>query len=176
MNSRSAHKRRVNRVQPLAQAGRMRLGQALILLAVLIVIGVASRYSLTYRDTAGSTAAAPRAIDGTLSEVDFGFVELNPGLAVPITSYKHGGPMVLYPGEELRYQVLGDTAATIIELRVGGAATPLLDTDGKVPVAGLGKQPLPVTMVLQTTRLSLPGGAPARVSVKVQVFGATRPT
>lgn len=176
MTIRSTHEQRVNRAQPLAQAGRIRLGQAMILLAVLIVIGVASRYSLTYRGMAGSTAAAPSALDGTLSEVDFGLVELIPGLPVPITSYKHGGPMVLYPGEELRYQVLGDTAETKIELRVGDGATPLPDTDGKVPVAGLGKRPLPAMMVLRSTRLSLPGSAPPRVSVKVQVFGATRPT
>ena len=174
MSMASTPSRRVKWAQPLAQAGRMRLSQVMVLVAVLIVIGVASRYSLTYRSTAGSTVAAD-AVDGSPHEVDFGFVELNPGLPVPITSYKHGGPMVLYPGEELRYQVLGDVAATKIELRVGGAAMPLPEAEGKVPIAGPGKQPLPATMVLQSDRLSLPGGAPPRVSVKVQVFGTSRP-
>lgn len=176
MNMASTPSRRVKWVQPRAQAGRMRLSQAVILLAVLMVVGVAIRYSLPYRGTVGSTVAAADAPDSSPREVDFGFVELNPGLPVPITSYKHGGPMVLYPGDELRYQVLGDVAATTIELRVGGGATPLPGAGGKVPIGGLGKQPLPATMVLQSNRLSLPGGAPPRVSVKVQVFGASRPT
>lgn len=112
---------------------------------------------------------------GMLGEVDYGFVELNPGQAMPIPSYRHGGNMVLYAGEEFRFQVLADSEIPAIELRVGDSMQLLSASEGKLKIAGSANQPLPAMLFASGSRISLPGGAPPRLSIKVQVYGTARP-
>jgi hypothetical protein len=161
----------VQRLRHPSECGAVKPGHAWILaaLAVALVAGAVFRFG----DPGGGSAA-----DGVAAgsrEVDFGMVELNPALPMPITSYKHGGNMVVYAGEELRFQVLGDAPLPTIELRAGGATQVLQGSDGQVKVDGPAGKPLPAVMFAQGERLSLPGGAPPRVSVKVQVHGGERP-
>lgn len=160
-----------------AQSGSLKLSHALVLvLAVLaITVGVALKFGPSSSDGTSTATAPAGTANGGQREVDFGLVELNPGQPTPITSYKNGGNMVLYAGEELRFQVIGDAPLPPIELRAGGGVQALPGMGGKVQVAGPANQPLPAAMVAQGSRLSLPGGAPPRVSVKVQVYGAARP-
>lgn len=163
------------RCHPRAAPGRIAVAQVLWLAALLagiciiVALGFRDGGSLARRQAAVAPAAA------AVREIDFGFVELNPGLAVPVTSYKHGGPMKLYPGEAIQYQVLGDIASAQIELHAGGQVLPLQGSEGRLQVPGPDHQALPAAMLLRSSRLSLPGGAPPRVSVKVQVFGTARP-
>lgn len=159
----------------VAQSGFLKLSHALVLAVLVVAVGVALKFGPSSSDgTSAATAAAGTTNDGQ-REVDYGFVELNPGQPTPITSYKNGGNMVLYAGEELRFQVLGEAPLPSLELRAGGGVQALPGMDGKVQVAGPANQPLPAAMVAQGSRLSLPGGAPPRVAVKVQVYGAARP-
>ncbi len=162
----------VTDAQRAAQRGFLKLGHALILVALVIAIGVVLNYSLSSGDRAAPT---PSTANAGPREVDFGFVELNPGLPTPITSYKYGGHLVVYAGEELRFQVVGAAPLPPVELQVGEGRHTLPGTDGMLMVAGPANQPLSTAMVMQGSRLSLPGGAPPRVSVKVQVHGAARP-
>jgi hypothetical protein len=112
---------------------------------------------------------------GGIREVDFGFVELHPGQPAAVLSYKHGRPMVLYDGEEFHYQAHFDGPIPPLELRVGEEMQLLPGPAGKLTVAGPSNQPLPAVLVARGSRVSLPGGAPPRVSVKVQVLGVARP-
>ncbi len=155
-----------------AQLGFLKLGHALILAALVIAVGVVVKYGPSI--SGGTTGVTAGQTDGP-REVDFGFVELNPTQPTPITSYKNGGTMVLYAGEELRFQVIGDAPLPPIELRAGEGVQALPGTDGKVQVAGPANRPLPAALFAQGPRVSLPGGAPPRISVKVQVHGAARP-
>ena len=86
-----------------APLGFLKLRHALILAALAIAVGAGCGPS----DSGGATKGQSKATDGP-SEVDFGFVELNPEQPTPITSYKNGGNMVVYAGEEFRFQVVGD--------------------------------------------------------------------
>jgi hypothetical protein len=152
--------------------GRLKLGPVLLLVALVAGIGVALSY-LPSKGSAvpigqGAPASGPH-------EVDFGFVELNPGQPTPITSYKNGGTMVLYAGESLRFQLVGGATSPSIELRAGDGVQSLAGTAGEVPIAGPPGRPLPALMVAQGERVSLPGGAPPRISIKVQVYGGDRP-
>jgi hypothetical protein len=163
-----------NRSRHRMPRGFIKLNHALILAALVIVVGVVWQYAPS--NSGGNAPVAGQSTTGNdPREVDFGLAELNPGKPTPVTSYKNGGNMVLYPGEELRFQVVGDKPLPPIELRVGDSVQLLPGTDGKLQIAGPANQPLPAVMVWQATRLSLPGGAPPRVSVKVQVHGAARP-
>jgi hypothetical protein len=109
-----------------------------------------------------------------VGEVDFGFVELHPGKPGAVQSYKYAKPMVVYGGEQFEFRALSDYPIPPLELRAGGHIQPLPGIAGKVTIAGPPGQPLPVTLIAQGERVSLPGGAPPRVSVKVQVVGQAR--
>ena len=130
----------------------------------------------------GFQALNPVAIDAVagsqqapLSEVDFGMAELDPGgRPVPIASFKRGGPMVLFAGEELYFEALGDAPLPTLVLHAGATVQVLSGTSGRVTIAGPARQALPGALLAQGTRVSLPGGSPARVSVKVQVYGVAR--
>ena len=147
-----------------------------VLLLGLVIIG-AGTY-LKHRELSAHTpadVAGQNANNGVSGEVDFGFVEVNPGLPTSIPSYKHGGNMVLYAGEELRFQTLADSKTPTVELRVGKDVQLLSGSEGKVKIIGPPNQALPAVMFAEGSRMSLPGGSPPRLSVKVQVFGAARP-
>lgn len=143
-----------------------------LIIAALVAGGGAAVYF------ASSTANAPTAKPAATAapgEVDFGLVELLPGRQTPVVSYKQGGNMVLYAGEEFQFQVVGNDAVEGIELRVGDAKHLLTGKGGKVTIGGPANQPQPAIMVEQGNRVQLPGSAPTRISVKVQVYGPARP-
>jgi len=159
-----------------AQAGFLTMGRGLLLASVVIAAVLALKFVPSGSSTAGPPAPA-QAVDskGQMREVDFGFVELDPARPVGIASYKNGGNMVLYAGDEFRYQVLGDAPLPQIELRIGDSVQILPGAEGAVELGGPANVPLQAKLVAQGSRHSLPGGAPPRVSVKVQVYGAARP-
>jgi len=151
------------------------LGLAFALAIVIVGVGI---YLRGERADSSEAAAAPTRQQPTADvgrEVDFGFAELNPATPTSIASYKNGGNVVLYAGEELRYEVLGDHPLPPIELRVGDTVQTLSAADGKLPIAGPPGQAQPALLAAQGARYSLPGGSPPRVSVKVQVYGGTGP-
>jgi hypothetical protein len=175
-------------LSPQNSNGRRPWGKpaALLVAGVLIAVGIGVGAGLVPFKTAGTPAGADSGGGGSnstspvgtgvqLRELDFGFVELNPNLPTPITSYKHGGNMVLYAGEELRFQVLGDAPHPRIELHVGTQVQPMDGASGSLRVQLDAVGPVPARMLAQGSRHSLPGGAPPRVSVKVQVHGPPRP-
>ena len=172
MNMDFANSQQAYRLRRHSQLGFSKLGYALILVTVVIAVGAIIKFGPMPPDHANggqsNAAIGPR-------EVDFGFVELKPGLPTPITSYKFGGNMVLYAGEVVSYQVVGPAPLPAIDLRIGQDVHTLSGADGKLLVAGPANQALPAAVVAQNLRHSLPGGAPPRVSVKVQVQGAARP-
>jgi len=153
----------------------LKLSQGLALGLVVVAVGVHLKHGRLSDANTSAAPAAQGATGGGARELDFGFVELNPGQPTPIGSYKNGGNMVLYAGEELRFQVLGDAPLPPIELRTGDTVQLLPGPEGKVPIAGPPRQALPVLLTAQGSRLSLPGGAPPRIAVKVQVYGGARP-
>jgi hypothetical protein len=136
-----------------------------------------------YMKSSESHVVKPVAMDGAarsetahaIREVDFGFVELHHGKPGAVQSFKYGKPMVLYSGEELEFRALSDYPIPPLELRAGDQVQLLPEVTGKVTIAGPLGQPLPVTLTAQGERVSLPGGAPPRISVKVQVTGPARP-
>ena len=163
-----------------AQAGQFKMAHAWVLAGLLVAGGVALKFWLSPIAGAGRSDAALAKASTGLHEVDFGLVELTPSQSTPVTSYKNGGNMVLYAGEELRFEVLGgeglaEASLPTIELRTGSAAQLLPGTSGTLRVEGLAGQAMPATMMSQGSRHSLPGGPPPRVSVKVQVYGNDRP-
>lgn len=143
--------------------------------AVLIVLGLAGIVAGSgLGGLAGPTAPAP-AGGGAPGEVDFGFVELDHGgRAVAIASYKHGGSMMVHAGEVMHYQAIGDPPLPPLELHLAGRIVDLPGANGQISITGAAGQPQPAMMLAKGDRLSLPGGAPPRVSVKVQVTGAPR--
>jgi hypothetical protein len=108
-------------------------------------------------------------------EVDFGFVELDLGQPTAIPSYKYGRPMALYSGDDFEFQAHFAGTVPSLELRIGDDVQLLPGSAGKVKIVGPLNQPLPAVLLARGSRVSLPGGAPPRVSVKVQVFGVARP-
>ena len=148
----------------------------LAVLGVLaLAIGVAMR-SVELRDA--TPAASGSAVQGDARnerlEVDFGFVELDPGQPVAIPSYKSGKAMMLYSGDELEFRAFSDGPIALLELRVGEEVQLLPGATGKVEIVGPLNQPLPAVLLARGSRVSLPGGAPPRISVKVHVFGVAR--
>lgn len=125
--------------------------------------------------SAGAGDAVRSETGNILREVDFGFVELDPGQPVAVPSYKYGRAMVLYSGEDFEFHALSDGPIPPLELRVGDDVQLLPGSAGKVKIVGPLNQPLPVILLARGSRVSLPGGAPSRISVKVQVFGIARP-
>ncbi|MGI9436368.1 MAG: hypothetical protein ACR2Q4_16340, partial [Geminicoccaceae bacterium] len=82
----------------------------------------------------------------------------------------------VYAGEDFAYQVVADDEIPEIELHAGDSVQRLQGKDGKVRIEGPPNQPLPAVLVeLESDRQALPGSAPPRISVKVQVFGPRRP-
>ncbi len=163
-----------------AQAGQLKVAHAWVLAAMLVAGGVALKFGLSPNSGVGRTDAALAKASTGQHEVDFGLVELNPSQPTPVTSYKNGGNMVLYAGEELRFEVLGgqglaEASLPAIELRTEGSAQLLPGSSGTLRVEGPAGRAMPATMVSQGSRHSLPGGAPPRLSVKVQVYGNERP-
>lgn len=142
---------------------------AMVLLALAVLLAVAG-WLIQSRLT-GSPPAQAGAASGTSPEVDYGFVELDHGgVPVAVASYKHGGAMQVRTGQTLRYEVIGEAPLPPIELHLAGAVTPLPGAAGQVRIHGPQGQKLPAVMRATGDRLSLPGGAPPRVSVKVQIL------
>ena len=83
--------------------------------------------------------------------------------------------MVLYSGEDFEFQAHSVGPIPPLELRVGDDVHPLSGPTGKIRIGGPLNQPLPALLVARGSRVSLPGGAPPRISVKVQVRGVARP-
>ena len=140
-----------------------------------IAIGIALKGGELNATPAPPAGAARSEAATLIREVDFGFVELHPGKPGVVQSYKHAKPMFVYGGEEFEFRALSDYPIPPLELRAGDQVQPLPGTAGKVTIAGPRGQPVPVTLLAQGERVSLPGGAPPRVSVKVQVLGPARP-
>lgn len=146
------------------------------LILALIIVAAGAYFVAVKLEGGASATVAPGGAKGGLREVDFGLAELDPGgQPVRIPSYKNGGMMVLYAGEELQFEAVGNSPLPTIQLRLGETVQPLPGASGRITIVGPANQALPVTLSAQGQRLSLPGGAPPRVSVKVQVFGPARP-
>ena len=104
-------------------------------------------------------------------EIDYGFVELDHGsIPVTVTSYKHGGVMQVQAGQILQYQVVGDAPLPPLELHFAALVTPLPGIAGQIRIEGPAGKPLPAALRASGERLSLPGAAPPRISVKVQLL------
>ena len=143
---------------------------------VLIAAGLSGWFLGPFPAATGTQATQPGGPKAALGEVDFGMAELDPGgRLVPIPSYKRGGTMVVFAGDELQFEALGDAPLPTLVLHAGTAVQELAGATGRVTIAGPARQALPAALLAQGTRTSLPGGAPARISVKVQVFGPARP-
>lgn len=144
--------------------------------ALLLILGLAGIVAgLRQPSPSAPSTSAAAGTDNAVREVDFGFVELDHGgRAVAVASYKHGGSMMLRAGEVLHFQAIGDPPLPALELHLAGRVLSLPGTSGQLSIAGAAGQPLPAMMRAQGDRVSLPGGAPPRVSVKVQVSGPPR--
>ena len=144
--------------------------------ALLLCVGIAAIVT-SLRLTSAGPASTPAAGDqgSAVREVDFGFVELDHGgRAVSVASYKHGGSMLLRAGEVLHFQAIGDLPLPTLELHLAGKVITLPGANGQIMVETQAGAAVPAVMRAQGDRVSLPGGAPPRVSVKVQVTGPPR--
>ena len=165
----------VKRRGQAGRAARPAGGAGLALPAVLLVLGLVAIVVGMGQGRTGARTAPGSASGGALREVDFGFVELDHGgRAVAVASYKHGGSMMLRAGEVLNYQAIGDPPLPALELQLAGRTVLLQSPTGQLVIDGPAGQALPAVMRAQGDRISLPGGAPPRVSVKVQVTGPPR--
>lgn len=150
-----------------SQGMRLLLNQGFILGLLVMAVGI-----VLHAQEPRTEMTSP----GSSGEVDFGFVELEPGMEIPIPSYKNGGEMVVYAGEDFAYQVVVDGEQPPIELHAGDHVQVLSGAEGKVKIDGPPNKPLPAVLIERDDgRESLPGSAPPRTSVKVQVYGAARP-
>jgi hypothetical protein len=155
---------------------RRTLSHGFVLGLLVLAIGVYLKsVGLGAITSAGAGAAVQSETGNIVREVDFGFVELNPGQPAAVPSYKYGRPMVLYSGEDFEYQAYSDDPIPPLELRVGDDVQLLTGSAGKIKIVGPLNQPLPAVLLARGSRHSLPGGAPPRISVKVQVLGVARP-
>ena len=156
-------------------AGRGAGAARLVAPAVLVVLGLVAILAGLGQAGKGAGTAPASVGGGVVREVDFGFVELDHGgRAVAVASYKHGGSMLLHAGEVLHYQAIGDPPLPALELHLPGRTVALPGSTGQIGIEGAAGQALPAVMRAQGDRVSLPGGAPPRVSVKVQVTGPPR--
>lgn len=143
--------------------------------AVLIALGLVGIMAGSGLGGPAGPGVSGSARSGAPGEVDFGFVEIDHGgRVVAIASYKHGGPMVLHAGEVLHYHAIGDPPLPPLELHLGGRIIDLAESSGQVSIDAAADAPQPAKMRAKGDRVSLPGGAPPRVSVKVQVTGPPR--
>lgn len=148
-------------------------GWAVVALAMSLGLTVALAGCDGRGPGAGTEAAS--AAGGLEREVDFGFVELDHGgRAVAVASYKLGGAMMLRAGEVLHFQAIGDPPLPALELHLAGRIIVLPGASGQFKIEAGPGSAVPALMRAQGDRLSLPGGAPPRVSVKVQVTGPPR--
>ena len=166
-------------LKPAGQAGAAAwpagAGWAAVALALAVALGLAGTLAGCDGRGAGAGAAAASAAGGLEREVDFGFVELDHGgRAVAVASYKHGGAMMLRAGEVLHFQAIGDPPLPALELHLAGRIILLPGASGQLKIEAGPGSALPAVMRAQGDRLSLPGGAPPRVSVKVQITGPPR--
>ena len=144
-----------------------------VLLLGLVIIGAGTYLKhLELRVGTSAKVAGQSANSGVPGEVevDFGFVELNPGQATPIPSYRHGGNMVLYAGEELRFQTLADSKTPTVELRAGKDVQLLRGSEGKLKIAGPPNQALSAVMFAEGSRVSLPGGLPRLTQLSIATW------
>lgn len=145
------------------------------LLVGAVLLGLAGGLAGCERRGSNAGAAAASAASAAEREVDFGFVELDHGgRAVAVASYKLGGPMMLRAGEVLHFQAIGAPPLPALELHLAGRIVMLPGLAGQINIDGATGQAMPALMRAQGDRVSLPGGAPPRVSVKVQVTGPSR--
>ena len=151
-----------------------------IILAILaaFAVTVGKFISSNESESASSENTSNRlATANTSKEVDFGLVELEPEKPMPIISYKKGGNLILFAGDELRFQISGEAPLPDIELRAGSDPQALPGgAEGTLIVVGPSGKALLASMSAKGNRVSLPGGAPPRVSVKVQVYSTVRPS
>ena len=82
--------------------------------------------------------------------------------------------MMLRAGEVLHFQAIGDPPLPALELQLAGRIIVLPGASGQLKIEAVPGLAVPAVMRAQGDRLSLPGGAPPRVSVKVQVTGPPR--
>ena len=143
--------------------------------ALLIVLGLAGIVAGSGLVGLAGQPVPAGAADGASVEVDYGFVELDHGgRAVAISSYKHGGSMLVRAGEVLLYQAIGDPPLPPLELHLAGRVVDLPGASGQISITGTAGEAQAAMMRAKGDRVSLPGGAPPRVSVKVQVTGPPR--
>ena len=148
-------------------------GMGWLLPALLLMAGVAGMVAGLRQPQPGSPSAA--AAGSAAREVDFGFVELDHGgRPVAVASYKHGGAMQLRAGEVLHFQAIGDPPLPALELHLAARVILLPGASGQFSVDAVPGSAVAALMRAQGDRVSLPGGAPPRVSVKVQVTGPPR--
>ena len=165
------------RQQPAGPAGAATwpAGAGWAAVALAMALGPGGLLAGCDRHGDGSGAAAASASSGVEREVDFGFVELDHGgTAVAVASYKLGGAMMLRAGEVLHFQAIGDPPLPALELQLAGRIIVLPGASGQLKIEAVPGLAVPAVMRAQGDRLSLPGGAPPRVSVKVQVTGPPR--
>lgn len=155
---------------------RLTLSHGFVLGLLVLAIGVYLKsVGLRAITSAGAGDAVQSETGNIVREVDFGFVELQPGQPVAVPSFKYGRAMVLYSGDDFLYQAHFDGPIPPLELRVGDDVQSLSGPAGKIKIVGPLNQPLPAVLLARGARVSLPGAAPPRVSVKVQVVGVARP-
>lgn len=161
--------------------GLLKLHHAVILAILIAVVATVGRF-VSSNEPASASASSENtnsrpATATTVKELDFGLVELEPETPTPIISYKNGGNMILFAGDELRFQISGEAPLPEIELRAGSNTQTLPGgVEGTLIVVGPSGKTLLASMSAKGNRVSLPGGAPPRVSVKVQVYGTERPS
>lgn len=162
------HLARARRAPPGAGAASSRIigGMAIGAMAIAAALVVA-------RLGTGEAPQPPLAAgSGPVHEVDYGLVELDHGgAAVAVASFKHGGAMTLLPGDEFRYRAVGREPLPPLELRLGTKTVMLELPAGTVTVGASDSHPQQAVLRALGARVSLPGGAPPRVSVKVEVYG-----
>lgn len=147
-----------------------------VLAAVAVTVGkfVSSNESASASSDNGNKQLATASIS---REVDFGLVELVPETPAPIISYKKGGTLILFAGDELRFQISGEAPLPEIELQTGSDPQALpVGSEGRLIVVGPSGKAFSASMLAKGNRVSLPGGAPSRVSVKVQIYSTVRPS
>ena len=159
--------------------GRLKFHHAIILAILVAVVAAVGIFIPSNKSESASSENTGNRIAtaNTSKEVDFGLVELNPETPMPIISYKKGGNLILFAGDELRFQISGEAPLPEIELRAGSDPQALLGgAEGTLIVVGPSGQALLASMSAKGNRVSMPGSAPPRVSVKVQVYSSVRPT
>lgn len=170
---------RVRGIKQMLPMGFVKFRHAIMLATLVAVAATVGKFVSSNESASESreNPSTPLAKPIASKEVDFGLVELDRETPMPIISYKNGGNLILFAGDELRFQIIGEAPLPDIELRAGSEPQAFpVGSEGTLIVIGPTGKPLPASMVAKGTRVSLPGGAPPRVSVKVQVYSTVRPS